>query len=220
MADVIPDETVRFARAVAPDADETVAAMEAYGETHGPTTVGREVGQLFRLLAEMTGAERVFEFGFGYGYSGYWWALGVGDGGEVVLTDVDEANIERARSFFEDAGVADRATFEVGDAHDVVEAYDAYDVVLIDHRKDRYHDAYEAVRETVTPGGLLVADNAMVSTSIQFDRLLATLEGETPDLNEATRGVADYLAAVRDDPSFQTVVLPLGEGVAVSRKED
>ncbi|WP_435348618.1 O-methyltransferase [Haloarchaeobius sp. HRN-SO-5] len=218
MDDVIPAETARFVRAMAPEADETVAAMEAYGETHGPTTVGREVGQLCRLLTELTGAERVFEFGSGYGYSGYWFVLG---GAAVVLTDVEEENVAQAEEFYTEAGVADRATFTVGDAHDVVADFESFDVVFIDHQKSRYRDAFDAVRDRVNPGGLVVADNAMVSTSIQFDGLLATLEGrEAGDLNDSTAGVADYLTTVRDDRDFETVVLPIGEGVAVSRKTD
>lgn len=89
---------------------------------------------------------------------------------------------------------------------------------MIDHQKERYPDALAAVREKVPTGDLVVADNAMVSTPLQFDDLLATLEGEERDLNESTAGMAAYLGAVRDDDSFETAVLPIGEGVAVSRK--
>jgi predicted O-methyltransferase YrrM len=221
MADVIPEQTARFVRAMAPDADDVVAAMEEYGETHGPTTIGRDVGVLFSMLARTADAERVFEFGSGYGYSGYWFAQAVGDGGEVVLTDHSEANLAQAREFFERGGVADRAAFEAGDAHDVFERYDGdFDVVLLDHAKESYRDAFELARDRVRPGGLLVADNAMVSTSLRFDDLVAIVEGEDVETNDSTRGVGDYLLAVRDDPDYETVALPIGEGVAVSRRLD
>lgn len=222
MSAIIPEQTTRFVRALVDSPDETVLEMERYGEDHGPTTIGREVGQLFRVLTELTGAERVFEFGSGYGYSAYWFALGLPSTGEVVLTDMDEENIDRAREFFEAGGILDRGRFEVGDAHDVFDDIDGeFDVILIDHDKSSYPAAYEAARERVAPGGVLVADNAMVSTSIDFDDLCATLEGDTDrSLNESTAGIATYLTSVRDDPQFETTLLPIGEGVAVSRKED
>jgi predicted O-methyltransferase YrrM len=37
-------------------------------------------------------------------------------------------------------------------------------------------------------------------------------------VDEPTAGVADYLDRVGRDPDFETVLLPLGEGVAVSHR--
>jgi len=42
------------------------------------------------------------------------------------------------------------------------------------------------------------------------------LAGESVDANAMSLGIADYLATVRDDPDFETSLLPLGEGMAVS----
>lgn len=95
-----------------------------------------------------------------------------------------------------------------------------FDVVLLDHDKERYPEAYRAARDRVVPGGILVADNAMKSTSIDFDDLLATLEGETPTLNDSTAGIAEYLTSIRNDEAFDTTVLSIGEGVAISRKRE
>jgi len=213
MSELLQETTARFLDAMVPEGDDVIREMEAHGETHGPTTVGRTVGGVLRLVAGLSGAERVFEFGSGYGYSGYWFALG---GAEVVLTDVDEATLDRARDFFEQGGLADRATFELGDAHEVFERYEGpFDVVFVDHDKGRYAEAFQAAREKLAPGGLVVVDNAMISTSIQFEGLAATLEGEEPDLNDSTRGVADFLLAAREDNEFETSVLPVGEGVAL-----
>jgi predicted O-methyltransferase YrrM len=71
--------------------------METYGEIHGLTTVGRDVGHFLRILTELTGSVRVFEYGSGYGYSPYWFALG---GADIVLTDVNEDALGSAREFF------------------------------------------------------------------------------------------------------------------------
>jgi predicted O-methyltransferase YrrM len=220
MTEIIPSDTASLVRSLVDAPDETVLAMEEYGAEHGPTTVGREVGQLLRLLTALAGARRVFEFGSGYGYSAYWFALGTGTEGEVVLTDRDEGNIARAREFFEAGGIDDRARFEVGDAHEVFAGTDGpFDVVLLDHDKTAYGQAYREARDRIEPGGLLIADNAMVSTSIDFDDLRATVEGDTDrSLNESTAEIASYLTTVRDDAQFETVLLPIGEGVAVSRK--
>lgn len=216
--EIVPDETVRFVRAVAPDPDGVQEEMADYADETGFPTVGHEVGATLRMAARMVDAERVFEFGSGYGYSAYWFAGALPEDGEIVLTEHDEDELAMAREYMDRGGFDGLTRYEAGDALDAVERYEGpFDVVLIDHQKHRYREAFDAVREKVSPGGVVVADNAMKAGVIQTEKLLAILEGEDPDdVNEHTRGIADYLLTVRDDPDFETVVLPLGEGIAVS----
>ncbi len=215
MTDILPDETKRFVRAALPEPDETLEEMEERGE--GFPTVGREVGQFLRFLAHVTDAERIFEFGSGFGYSAYWFAHALPEDGEIVLTEYDADELREAREFLEEAGFADRAVFEQGDAMDAIDRHDGpFDVVLIDHNKDGYPEALEAVRDKVAPGGVIVADNAMVSGIQDFDGILAALEGDDPKMDEETRGIAEYLLSMREDEEFETSVIPLGEGIAVS----
>ena len=218
MDQVLSDDTRRFVRAAVPE-NKLVAEMDAHAEAIGFPTVGREVGQFLRVLAGVAGAERIFEFGSGFGYSAYWFAGALPADGEIVLTEFDGENLETAREYLGRADLAAKATFEQGDAMETIERYDGpFDVVLIDHQKEKYPDALDAVRDKVREGGVVVADNAMKAGPLDTGALLASLEGEDPEMDEATAGVATYLRTVRDDPAFETSVLPLGEGIAVSYK--
>ncbi|GAB3666361.1 O-methyltransferase [Halopiger thermotolerans] len=223
MVDVLSDEIERFVRAAGPDPDETLAEMDEYARSQGFPHVGPEVGAFLRFVARASDAERIFEFGSGYGYSAYWFAEALPDDGEIVLTEVDEDELELARDYLSRGGYDDRARYELGDALETIERYDGpFETVLIDHQKHRYRDAFEAVREKVPVGGVVVADNAITAGPIVFDDLLAALEDEgdedvdKDELDESTRGIVDYLERVRSDPAFETIVLPLGEGIAVS----
>lgn len=216
--EILPEETQRFVAAMVPERDEVLQEMEAHGEEIGFPTVGPEVGAFLRLVARMVGAERIFEFGSGFGYSAYWFAEALPADGEIVLTEHDADELEQAREFLARGGYADRAVFEDGDALETVEQFEgSFDVVLVDCHKSGYPDALDAVREKVPEGGVLVADNAMESGIQDFETILAILEGENPDgVDDQSRGIADYLLAMREDDDFETVVVPLGEGIAVS----
>jgi predicted O-methyltransferase YrrM len=230
--ETLPDHTRRFLRAAGPDHDAIQAEMAEYAAENGFPIVGPEAGGTLRLLARLTDAGSVFEFGSGYGYSAYWFLRGM-DGGRVVLTEFDADELDMAREFFDRAGVTDRAAFEEGDAVSIVDGYDGpFDVVLIDHQKERYAEAFEKVRGKLRPGGVVVADNVMRGP-IDFAALLSHLEGEDDALDvsdadaaaaaaadEATRGVAEYLDAVRSADGFETVALPVGSGLAVSTRTE
>ena len=221
MVDVLTDEIERFVRAVGPTPDAVLTEMDEFAEREGFPTVGPEVGGTLRLLARLADAERIFEFGSGFGYSAYWFAAALPDDGEIVLTEVDADELEQAREYMRRGGYDDLARYELGDALETIERYDGpFDVVLIDHQKHRYLEAFEAVRETVPVGGVIVADNAITAGPIEFEKLLAIVEGEetvaTSNANEHTAGIVDYLECVGEYPAFETIVLPLGEGIAVS----
>jgi predicted O-methyltransferase YrrM len=136
-----------------------------------------------------------------------------------VLTEVDEDELEQARSYFERGGYADRAVFELGDALETVARHDGpFDLVLLDHENDRYVEGFEAVRGMVPTGGVVVAENVLNSgTSMAPPDLAASLRGErTADDGSTLDGVETYLSHVRADPDFETTVLPIGDGVFAS----
>lgn len=218
MSDVVPEEIGRFAHTLGPQPDTIIEEMDAKAEREGFPTVGPAVGGWLQLLAGLVDAKRVFEFGSGFGYSAYWFARALPADGEVVLTEVDADELNQARDYLARGGYADRARFEHGDAIDTVESYDGpFDVALVDNEKDRYVEAFEAIRDKLAPGGVVIADNAMTAGIIDFDALLAYREGGDPEMDEHTRGIADYLDHVTAVDGFETGLLPLGEGVAVSR---
>ena len=224
MVDVLPPKIAQFVRAVGPTPDELLREMDDYAEREGFPHVGPEVGAFLRFVARVADAERIFEFGSGYGYSAYWFADTLPADGEIVLTEIDDAELDLAREYMSRAGYDDRASYELGDAMETIDRYDGpFDVVLIDHQKHRYEDAFEAVRPKLPVGGVVIADNVITAGPIEFERLLeaatatgAPLDSAAVDANEQTRGIVDYLKRVTPDPTFETIVLPLGEGIAVS----
>ncbi|MFC7059087.1 O-methyltransferase [Halovenus salina] len=195
--------------------------MAAVADEEGFPIIGPDAGGLLRTLAATTRAERIFEFGSGFGYSAYWSLQGMVDGGEIVLTEFDEDELSMAEDFFERAGLTERAHFEYGDAMETVEEYDGpFDVVLVDHQKERYSDAFEAIRADLPVGAVVVADNMMRGPMELYDLLAYFESGDPLPDDSATRGVADYIETVRAAEGFQTTLVPVGSGLALTTRVD
>jgi len=218
---VLSDDVAAFVRAMAPALDDVGQKLADHNVAEGCPIVGPEVGGTLRLLARLADTERAFEFGSGMGYSAYWIAPVVPADGDLVLTDFEGENLETAREFFERGGYADRARFEVGDALNTYREYNGpFEFVLIDNREDEYLETFELVRDDVPSGGIICADNVMTGPAVQEDLTLAALSGD-PDwdaMDEYTEGVVEYLLHVRSEEAFETALLPVGEGLAVSVK--
>ncbi|WP_435153974.1 O-methyltransferase [Haladaptatus sp. DFWS20] len=134
-----------------------------------------------------------------------------------MLTERDSDLLDDARSYFERGGITDRALFEQGDALELAESCeDSFDIVVLDNDTADYIRGFDAVRELVAPGGAIVTDNVAIYEDILTPGgLLATLDGETAP-NDRTRVVADFYERVHADPDFETYVLPVDEGLAIS----
>ncbi|MHB9286687.1 O-methyltransferase [Halobacteriales archaeon Cl-PHB] len=217
---IVSQDVARLARTIGPNPDEVLHEMDRQATRDDFPTVGPEVGGWLAMLTRLVDAERVFEFGSGFGYSAYWMARELPESGEIFLTEVDEDELADAQDYFAEGGLTERARFEHGDAQAAFESTSGeFDLVLIDHQKERYREAFAAVRDRVPSGGLVLADNAVTAGHIAVEDVLAILEGdERPEATDASAGIADYLETVTADPDFDTTLLPMGEGVAVSRR--
>ncbi len=214
---MLPTSMERFVRETAPEHDEIQAEMAAQAAAGGFPIIGPASGAFLRTVAHARDAQRIFEFGSGFGYSATWFLDGMGPDGRIVLTEIDADELEQGREYLQRRGDADRATFEQGDAMEIVQGYDdPFDVVLIDHQKQEYAAAFERIRDQLPAGAVVIADNIM-DGPVWYEDLLPYLDGDTaPPAGGPAEGIVSYLETVRSRADCHTHVLPIGKGLAVT----
>jgi caffeoyl-CoA O-methyltransferase len=192
-----------------PPSPPVLAEMEIQARERDIPIVGPAVARVLRLLAELTGARRVFELGSAIGYSTLWWAAAVGEGGEVFYTDSDPANCREAAGYFERARLSDRIRILQGDAIAMLRATPGeFDIVFCDLNKPQYPEALRESVPRIKPGGLLVADNVLWSGRVAL----------ADDASESTRAIQEFNRMIYADLRLEPVILPLRDGVAVCRR--
>src|SRR5436305_1976170 len=143
MGGITVEQVEDYVYELLPPRDPVLAEMEAEAAKNKVPIVGPAVGRLLEQLASMSKAKTVFELGSAIGYSTIWWARAVGEGGRVYYTDSDRKNADKARRYFEQAGVADRITVLIGDALELLsEAKQESDIVFCDIDKEDYPRAF------------------------------------------------------------------------------
>ena len=189
--------------------DPVLLEMEKRAEQQRFPIIGPLVGRLCKQVALAIGARDVFEMGSGFGYSTFWFAQAVGEGGRVVHTDGDAKKSADAKDYLGRAGLGARVTYEVGDATAVLKKYPGpFDVVFIDIDKHGYPDALELARSRVRAGGYIITDNVLWS-----GRVLAPPPGD-----KDTAGVIRYTNEAFNAPDLMTTIVPIRDGVALSLK--
>jgi caffeoyl-CoA O-methyltransferase len=206
---LVSPELDRYLIEQLPDRDPIVSEMEAYAKERDVPIVGPAVATLISMLARSIGARRVCELGSAIGYSTAFFATAVGPGGKVIYTDGSESNAERAREYLMRLGLLDRVEIKVGEAVAALEATSGdFDVVFIDIDKDGYPKALDAAAPRVRPGGYLLADNVLWSGKVV-----------DPAMNDpATDGIREFNRRLFARRDFETVIVPLRDGVAIARR--
>lgn len=214
---ILTESADRFVDTFAPEHSEIQAEMAEIAETEGFPIIGQAAGGVLQLLAARGSAQRVFEFGSGFGYSATWFLEGMAPAGEIVLTEIDEDELMMAEEFLTEAAFDATIQYEHGDALAIVEQYEGpFDVVLIDHRKQDYAAAFERIEPKVSTGGVVVADNIM-NGPVTHEDILDGLDRSEPE-DDIVSGFLTYLDRVRTHPDWETIVLPVGNGLVVSVK--
>jgi len=193
-----------------PQRDPVLAEMEDYATQHDVPIVGPAVARVLQQLAIMINARRVFELGSAIGYSTIWWAQAVGETGRVIYTDGDRKNAERARSYFQRAGVTSRITIHTGDALEFLsEQKQEFDIIFNDVDKEDYPRVLRLVPPRLRKGGLFITDNVLWS-------------GRVADKNPTdarTKAILEFNRKLYDSPEFYTTILPIRDGLAVGVKK-
>ena len=199
----------RYLYAMLPGRNPVLTEMEAFAGEREIPIVGPAVGRVLHQLALIAGAKNIFELGSAIGYSTLWWAEAVGAGGRVVYTDSDRNHADRARKYFERAGVADRIHIKVGDALELLsEEKQEWDIIFCDIDKEDYPRALRLALPRLKKGGLLVADNVLWSGKV----------AQKNPAEASTKAILEFNRMLYASADLFTTILPLRDGVAVARK--
>lgn len=163
-------------------------------------TVGPIVGSLMNRLIVGVGAKSILELGTCYGGSTIWLADAAREtGGRVVSLDIAANKQAYAREMLERADLADYVDLVTGDAVEVIGRLTGpFDFVLVDLWKDLYVPCLEAFYPKLAPGALIVADNMTFPPEAQAE-------------------VKEYRKAIRAKGNIETVMIPVGNGIELSR---
>ena len=191
-----------------PKRDTVISEMERYAKQHDVPIIGPVVARMVYLMAQISGAKRIFEMGSAIGYSTIWLARAAGADAEVYYTDGARATATRARAYFKRAGVENCIQIMTGDAVNLIDQVPGvFDLIFIDVDKHQYPEALRKAIPRLRSGGLLLTDNVLWSGKV------------TRKSNDSrTRVIQQFNKLIYSSSELFPIIIPLRDGVAVCRK--
>jgi predicted O-methyltransferase YrrM len=164
-----------------------------------------------RFMLETLKPKRILEVGTAVGFSAILMAKHTD--ASIVTIENYEPRIVQAKENFSNSRFSDKITFLTGDASKLISTLEGrFDLVFIDAAKGQYPEYLKLVRPLMTSGGVILADNIL-----QDGFLLMPKEALCRRNRTIHKRVREYLDMVCRDDQYITDVLPVGDGLAMTR---
>ncbi|NUM32705.1 MAG: O-methyltransferase [Bacteroidetes bacterium] len=175
---------------------------------------GHLQGDFLKMITKLHKPEKILEIGTFTGYSAICIALALEKKSEFYTIEIDDELEDTIIANFEKANVSDIIKLIMGNAVEIISKKfkeNKFDMVFIDADKENYPIYFNLLKNKINNGGLIIADNVLWS-------------GKVLDENEIkndifTKAIHNFNEMLKNDKSFETVILPIRDGISLSIKK-
>ena len=170
---------------------------------------GHFQGRVLSMLAKLIRPANILEIGTYTGYSALCLCEGMQENGQLHTIDIKEELVGFQRKHFDKSAWGKQIVQHLGEATTIIPNLDLkFDLVFIDADKENYLNYFEMILPKMNKGGIILSDNVLWSGKV--------LEPIHPN-DISTKILVEYNQLLKDDPRVETVLLPIRDGLTVSR---
>ncbi len=170
---------------------------------------GHFQGRVLSMLSKLIRPTNVLEIGTYTGYASLCLCEGLQENGQLHTIDIKEELVDFQRKYFDKSPWGNQIFQHLGEAISIIPNLDLkFDLVFIDADKENYINYFEMIVPKMNKGGIILSDNVLWS-----GKVLEQLQKN----DSSTEILIRYNELLKNDPRVETVLLPIRDGLTVSR---
>lgn len=172
---------------------------------------GSYQGRVLSMISKLVNPKCVLELGTFTGYSTLCLAEGLKKDGIIHTIDINEELVDFQKKYFDKSEFGNQIIQHTGKALNIIPALnESFDLVFIDADKPNYCNYFYAIIDKLETGGIILSDNVL-----WHGKVVEPLK----DKDKSTKAVLEYNSILKNDERIETVVLPIRDGLTISRKK-
>lgn len=170
---------------------------------------GHFQGRVLSMLSKLIRPVNILEIGTFTGYAALCLCEGMQENGQLHTIDIKEELETIQRKYFDKSPWGSQIFQHLGEAVDIIPTLELkFDLVFIDADKENYLKYFEMILPKMNKGGIILSDNVLWS-----GKVLEPLQKN----DSSTKVLLEYNELLKNDPRVETVLLPIRDGLTVSR---
>ena len=170
---------------------------------------GHFQGRFLSMISKLTRPKAILEIGTYTGYAALCLAEGLAENGTLDTIDNNEELFDFQRKYFDESAWGTQIRQHLGNALEIIPTLNKkFDLVFIDADKENYINYFNLIVPMMNKGGLILSDNVLWSGKV--------LE-EVKANDKSTKVLLEYNEILKNDPRVETVLLPIRDGLTMSR---
>ena len=178
--------------------------------------IRKEMQAFMKVLLAMQQPKRILEVGTAVGFSTLLMCEYGPEDLEIVTIENYEKRIPIAKENFRKAGREGQITLLEGDAGEILKELDGtFDLIFMDAAKGQYINWLPDVMRLMHKGSVLVSDNVLQEGDLIESHYIVERRNRT-----IYKRMREYLYELKHNPKLMTSIIPLGDGVTLSVKQE
>jgi caffeoyl-CoA O-methyltransferase len=172
---------------------------------------GAYQGRVLSMISKLINPKAILELGTFTGYSTLCLAEGLQNEGKLHTIDINEELVDFQRQYFDRSNYGHQIVQHTGSALDILPLlHQTFDLVFIDADKPNYSNYFNLIIDKLNNGGVILSDNVL-----WHGKVIQPLD----EKDKSTKAVLDYNTLLKNDERIETVLLPIRDGLTISRKK-
>lgn len=170
---------------------------------------GHFQGRVLSMLSKIIRPNQILEIGTYTGYAALCLAEGLAPNGQLHTVELNDELSIIQQKYFNLSPYKNQIKPYYGNAREIIPTLTQnFDLVFIDADKESYATYFDLILPKMNSGGIILSDNVLWSGKV-VEPVKAN--------DKSTHAIMAYNQKINEDPRVETVLLPIRDGLTVTR---
>lgn len=213
MSSVTYDYMEEYIRGLIPQREGILKELEEFAKENKVPIVQKETGKFLEFMVNMKKPMRILELGTAIGFSSILMYEASNTNPDIITIERDSKMIEYAKENIRKFDLQDKIKIEEGDCLEVLEKLqEPFDLIFMDAGKGHYNHFLPHCLRLLNEDGIIIADNVLFRGMVASDDLVKRRK------ITIVKRMRTYLDLVNSNDELITSVIPMGDGIAITKR--